>query len=247
MKYLATLLASVALATAHGWIRDASIGGKEYEFYNPDTDKYMPVTPERISRRIAGDGPIYDVTSADIQCGGNSEGLGGGEVYKGSVPAPKVAPAEAGTNVTLRWNKLWPDTHYGPIITYMAKCPGPYDCTKWLPGKEAVWFKVAEDGRHADGTWASEILEKEGNPGYQYTIPECLENGAYLVRTEVVAYHSGTQYFPGCHQIKVSDGRNKKPANLVSFPGAYKDFEYGAGKRDTSIPYTIPGPKLFTC
>lgn len=144
MKYLATLLASAALATAHGWIRDASIGGKEYEFYNPDTDKYMPVTvrpirpmlaakrlanssqPQRISRRIAGDGPIYDVTSADIQCGGNSEGLGGGEVYKGSVPAPKVAPAEAGTNVTLRWNKLWPDTHYGPIITYMAKCPGPY-------------------------------------------------------------------------------------------------------------------------
>ena len=41
---LATLLASAALATAHGWIRDASIGGKEYEFYNPDTDKYMPVT-----------------------------------------------------------------------------------------------------------------------------------------------------------------------------------------------------------
>lgn len=40
MKYLAALLASAALAAAHGWIDNATIGGKEYQFYQPYLDPY---------------------------------------------------------------------------------------------------------------------------------------------------------------------------------------------------------------
>lgn len=54
----------------------------------------------------------------DIQCGGYTEG---GE--PGSSPAPISATAEAGSNVTLHWT-LWPSSHFGPTMTYMARCPG---------------------------------------------------------------------------------------------------------------------------
>lgn len=67
-----------------------------------------------------------DVSLADIQCGGYAEG---GIV--GSEPAKLEATAAAGSDVTLQWT-LWPDSHIGPTVTYLAKCPdaGEYgDCS----------------------------------------------------------------------------------------------------------------------
>lgn len=74
--------------------------------------------PQRIERPIQGNGPVENVSIADIQCGGYSAG---GVV--GSKPAPLEATAAAGSKVTLRWT-LWPESHIGPTVTYMAKCPG---------------------------------------------------------------------------------------------------------------------------
>lgn len=72
---------------------------------------------ERISRPVQGNGPVTNVSLLDIQCGGYTDG---GIV--GSSPAPLQADAEAGSNVTLHWT-LWPDSHIGPTVTYMAACP----------------------------------------------------------------------------------------------------------------------------
>lgn len=86
-----------------------------------------------------------------------------------------------------------------------------------------------------------------------YTIPECIEAGSYLVRHEIIALHSaysypGAQFYPGCHQIKVTGGGSTAPSDLVAFPGAYKGADagitYDAYK---AAEYTIPGPALFTC
>lgn len=86
-----------------------------------------------------------------------------------------------------------------------------------------------------------------------YTIPECIEPGNYLVRHEIIALHSaysypGAQFYPGCHQIKVTGGGSTVPSDLVAFPGAYKGSDagitYDAYK---AAEYTIPGPALFTC
>lgn len=73
--------------------------------------------PKRISRPVQGNGPVEDVTLADIQCGGYAAG---GVV--GSKPAPLEATAAAGSKVNLHWT-LWPDSHIGPTVTYMARCP----------------------------------------------------------------------------------------------------------------------------
>ncbi|RMZ69512.1 cellulose-growth-specific [Pyrenophora seminiperda CCB06] len=60
--------------------------------------------------------------------------------------------------------------------------------------------------------------------------------------------YPGAQFYPGCHQLKVTGGGSTKPTGLVSFPGAYKGSDagitYDAYKAQ---PYTIPGPKKFTC
>ena len=134
MKVFAAILASAGLAAAHGYVDTATIGGKEYQFYQPYTDPYMSPAvchtplkqvstyltfdqPKRVSRPIQGNGPVTDVSLADIQCGGYSEG---GVV--GSKPAKLEATAAAGSKVNLQWT-LWPDSHIGPTITYMARCP----------------------------------------------------------------------------------------------------------------------------
>lgn len=117
-----------------------------------------------------------------------------------------------------------------------------------MPKKKPVWFKIAQDGKHADGTWGATPLMKEDNAGYTYTIPACLKAGHYLVRHEIIALHAaytypGPQFFPGCHQIKVTGGGDKVVKDLVSFPGAY------VGKETTydGKSYKVPGPAVMKC
>ncbi|KAH8912345.1 endoglucanase IV precursor [Coniochaeta sp. PMI_546] len=240
---LTTIISAIALAQltwAHGYVDNATIGGVYYQFYQPYTDPYYSTPPQRVSRSIPGNGPVQDVTLSDLTCN------------TGSAPAPLHATAAAGSTVTLHWT-LWPDSHVGPVITYMARCPDT-GCQNWSPGSSAVWFKIKEGGRTGTTTtWADSPLMVPGNSGYQYTIPSCLKKGYYLVRHEIIALHAsytypGAQFYPGCHQLNVTGGGSTTPTGLVSFPGAYKGTDpgitYDAYKAQT---YTIPGPKVFSC
>ena len=134
------LVASAALVAAHGYVDTATIGGVDYTFYQPYSDPYTSPPIDRVSRKIPGNGPVEDVTSIDVQCNGWAAG---GE--EGSAPAALHAPAEAGSTVSLYWT-LWPESHVGPLITYMARCPDS-GCQDWEPGSQAVWFKIHEEGR----------------------------------------------------------------------------------------------------
>ena len=101
-----------------------------------------------------------------------------------------------------------------------------------MPNATAVWFKIAEHGRDANGkTWGDTELMTAGNAGYTYTIPECLKAGYYLVRHEIIALHDaasypGAQFYPGCYQVRVSGGGNANPPT-VRFPGAYSNSDPG--------------------
>lgn len=148
MRTIASILACAATAAAHGYVASADIGGTTYEFYNPNTDPYTSPTPERISRPIPGNGPVEDVTSIDVQCNGYTAGG-----VTGSQPAALHATAAAGSTVTLYWT-LWPESHVGPTVTYMARCPDA-GCDTYEPGTDAVWFKVQEEGREGTSeNWA---------------------------------------------------------------------------------------------
>ncbi|TQN69416.1 Polysaccharide monooxygenase Cel61a [Colletotrichum shisoi] len=246
MQIATCMLGLAALVAGHGYVDNATIGGTYYQFYQPYADPWTNPAPQRISRPIQGNGPVESVTLADLQCGGYTAGG-----ISGSQPAPLHAPAAAGSTVTLRWT-LWPDSHVGPLITYMARCPDS-GCNNWQPGTSAVWFKIKEAGRTGtSNTWASSALMVP-NSGYQYTIPSCLRPGYYLVRHETIALHAswaypGVQFYPGCHQLQVSGSGAKNGAPLVAFPGAYKATDPGVPyDAYAATTYTIPGPAVFAC
>ncbi|KAF2840105.1 lytic polysaccharide monooxygenase [Patellaria atrata CBS 101060] len=246
MKSLAAVIGCATLVAAHGWVDNATIGG---QYYQPYQDPYMSPAPQRVSREVQGNGPVEDVTLPDLQCGGWSAG----GVPGPSKPAALHANAKAGETVNLKWT-LWPDSHKGPTITYMARCPDT-GCNNWQPGTSAVWFKIQEEGRSGtSNTWATSPLEIAGNAGVNYKIPSCLKPGYYLVRHEIIALHgawapSGAQFYPNCHQLQVSGSGTTVPkSNLAAFPGTYKATDPGISyDMYNANPYTIPGPPVFSC
>ncbi|KAG7086024.1 hypothetical protein E1B28_003546 [Marasmius oreades] len=191
---LSTIISSVQ---GHGYVQEITAGGTKYTGYLPYTDPYMNPVPQRIVRKVPGNGnsilvsphpfdpstylitgPVEDLTLIDVQCNGWSAG---GSSYD-TVPAPLVAKVAAGSQIALNWT-LWPDSHEGPMITYMARAPS--DITKWMPGKSAVWFKIAESGKGSDGKWAAADKLNANNGIYTFTIPKNLKAGQYIIRHEM--------------------------------------------------------------
>ncbi|KAL1668595.1 glycoside hydrolase family 61 protein [Schizophyllum commune] len=211
----------------------------------------MNPTPERIVRKIPGNGPVTDLSLIDVQCNGYTEG---GQA--GSAPAPIYATVEAGselhcTHISSFHIMSWPESHMGPIITYMARAPT--DITAWEPGTDAVWFKVDELGKTSDGKWAATDILSENNSIYTFTIPASLKAGQYIVRHEIIALHSaweypGAQVYPSCIQVEVTGSGSALPTDFVSFPGAYTADTPGIvfDAYDDSLDYPIPGPAVWS-
>ncbi|KAH8890334.1 cellulose-growth-specific protein [Thozetella sp. PMI_491] len=237
MKWLLVLLSAVTTVVSHGYVDNATINGQFYQV--------RAEAPLRISRKITSNGPVQNITSIDLQCGGISA-----KGVNGSQPAPLHAPAAAGSTVNLKWT-LWQVTHMGPVLTYMARCPDT-GCQDWLPGTQPVFFKIQQDGRHStdqvypNDKWATTPLMHDLSTGVNYTIPSCLQPGYYLVRHEIISLHTaqtlgGAELYPSCHQLNVSGPGNVLPTKLVSFPGAYR-------ADDPGILFDVwKRPNIFSC
>ncbi|KAG8750783.1 Esterase/lipase/thioesterase [Serendipita sp. 396] len=240
------LLAFVSYVAGHGYVQEQVVGGTTYTGYLPYSDPYYSTPPPRIIRKIPGNGPITDLSLIDVQCNGWSEG---GVI--GSAPAPLIAPTAPGTTVTFKWT-TWPDSHLGPIITYMAKAPSGTNITQWLPGNSAVWFKIAETGKSSSGVWATQTLINNAG-SWSVTIPSGLAPGQYIIRHEIIALHAawtypGAQVYPSCSQIQITGSGNRSPTSFVSFPGAYTGTTQGIvyDVYTNTGSYPIPGPTVWT-
>ncbi|KAF5327823.1 hypothetical protein D9619_005079 [Psilocybe cf. subviscida] len=235
----------------HGYVQDIVSGSTHYTGYLPYTDPYYNPVPSAL--------PVYPIS---VQCNGYTDGGAAG-----SAPAPIYATVAAGSKLALNWT-TWPDSHMGPIITYMARAPS--DITKWNPGTSVVWFKVAQSGKTSDGKWAATDLLTASKSIYTFTIPPKLKAGQYIIRHEIIALHAaytypGAQVYPGCIQVQVTGSGAALPTSFVSFPGAYtastpgivydaytSEFslqppttfiDYEAQSADTGA-YPIPGPSV---
>ncbi|KAF9461352.1 glycoside hydrolase family 61 protein F [Collybia nuda] len=240
-----SLLSALVSVRGHGYVQEVTSGSTKYTGYLPYQDPYYNPPPQRIIRKIPGNGPVTDLASIDVQCNGWSEGG-----TPGSAPAPIYATVAAGSSLALNWT-AWPDSHIGPMITYMARAPS--DITKWNPGTSAVWFKVHELGKTSDGKWAATDLLTASKSIYTFTIPSKLKAGQYLIRHEIIALHAaytypGAQVYPSCIQVQVTGSGTSLPTSFVSFPGAYTASTPGIvyDAYTNTGAYPIPGPAVWS-
>ncbi|KAF8749695.1 Glycoside hydrolase [Rhizoctonia solani] len=215
----ALLLAAATSVLGHGFVQEIVASSGTYTGYLPYNDPYTTPLPKKYS---LGNGPIEDVTSMDIQCNG------------GAVPAPAIIKVAAGSNVALNWT-TWPDSHIGPLITYMARAPS--DITKWSPGTSSM-SRVFQNGK-----WLPDILT-ENKSIYTFKVPASLKAGQYLIRHEIIALHSGTILSSSNVQsMTLLSSLHPRSFQLVAFPGAYKSTDPGIlfDPYKGATSYTIPG------
>lgn len=57
-----TVSSLTSLVHGHGYVQEVVIGSTDYTGYLPYTDPYYNPPPERIIRKIPGNGPVTDLT-----------------------------------------------------------------------------------------------------------------------------------------------------------------------------------------
>lgn len=122
-------------------------------------------------------------------------------------------------------------------------------------------FKIWSEGFDVGSKrWGVDTMINNGG-WYYFNLPQCIADGQYLMRVELLALHSagnyrGAQFYQSCAQINVSGGGSFTPSQTVSFPGAYSQNDPGilvniyglTGQPDNGgKPYQAPGPAPITC
>jgi hypothetical protein len=243
---LCTVLASAATVSAHGWIDTLHIDNQDYTGYNPTVAPWVPDQGTVSWPSWNTDlGPVFSnaVNNPDVICSINATN---------SKKAP--APVPAGSIVDLHWTK-WPESHHGPIISYLAACNG--DCAT-VDKTTLKFFKIAEMGQlelgaggGTSGKWAADVLI-EADGAWNVTIPQSIKSGNYVLRNEIIALHSaynvgGAQLYPTCISIAVSGGGEATPEGVLGTELYDKEgsgFHYNIYNDESKPVYKIPGPAL---
>ncbi|PVH97496.1 carbohydrate-binding module family 1 protein [Periconia macrospinosa] len=173
-------------------------------------------------------------------------------VCKGGSKVSGTVSVKSGDKLTLQWHHNNPSSgsgdkdepiaasHKGPIIVWVAKAE--------TEGKGNAWVKIQQAGL-SGGRWAvDDFISNAGK--IDVTVPN-LAAGDYLIRSEIIALHEGsnpgaTQFYNGCGQIKVTSsgslsigsGANIQSVYTTNDPGVLYNI-YGG-----SSSYTIPGPAV---
>ncbi|CAI4218735.1 unnamed protein product [Parascedosporium putredinis] len=151
------------------------------------------------------DGPIMDVSSQSLACNGDPNP---------TMATDTVIDVKAGSTPRRPHHRL----------------PQKVDDAKTAAGPGDGWFKIQEDG-YSGGVWGtSKVIQNGGK--HAITIPECIEEGQYLLRAEMIALHGagtypGAQFYMECAQINVVGASGAKKPSTVSLPGAYSGSDPG--------------------
>lgn len=173
--------------------------------------------------------------------------------HVGATPAPVAAKVTAGSNVTVFWTQDWPQSHQGPMLDYLAACPGN-DCST-ADKMQLRFFKVDAaglvDGSKQPGVWASDEMF-QNNKTWTTRVPAGITPGQYVLRHETIALHAasqenGAQNYPFCVNLDVQGGGSEKPEGVLGTqlytptdPGLVINIFQKLNN------YTIPGPPVFS-
>lgn len=242
-KLVGAVLGSAALVAGHGYVTGAVVDGTYHGGFIVDTYNYQTPYPDNIGWfEDATDNGFVDgssYSSSDIIC------------HKDAKNGALSASVKAGGDVELQWTE-WPESHHGPVITYLANCDG--DCTT-VDKTSLKFFKIDEagliDDSNVPGTWASDNLISNNN-SYTVTIPSSIAAGNYVLRHEIIALHSagetnGAQNYPQCINLKVTGGGSDSPAGTLG-TALYKNTDAGIKVNiyQSLSSYDIPGPALYS-
>ncbi|CBX91313.1 hypothetical protein IAQ61_010676 [Plenodomus lingam] len=241
---LGAIAALAATATAHGTVTGVTIdgvftGGFKLDYYYAKQNN-GPI-PEHIGWYAENlDNGFVEPNAfgtADIIC------------HKAASPegsSDTLAKVAAGGTVEFHWT-VWPDSHVGPVITYVAPYAGDVAAVK---KEELKWTKIEAAG-YDNGEWAAIKLIANNNT-WAVTVPETLAAGKYVFRHEIIALHgagqvNGAQAYPQCLNIEVTGSGTVKPEGGVAGTALYTAEEKGIvfDPYASTINYPIPGPPLF--
>ncbi|KAF7718045.1 Lytic cellulose monooxygenase [Penicillium ucsense] len=240
---LSASLAYVSMVAGHGYVSSIVADGKNYTGYLANSYPYMSDPPKSVGWATTAtdlgfeDGTEYQ--SANIIC------------HRDGKNAALSAPVTAGSKVEIQWTP-WPDSHHGPVITYLASCGG--DCST-VDKTTLKFFKIDEAGLINDanppGTWATDQLIAAGNR-WTVTIPKGIASGNYVMRHEIIGLHSagskdGAQNYPQCLNLQVTGGGSAEPQGTLG-EALYKDTDPGIliSIYSSLKNYVIPGPALYS-
>lgn len=145
--------------------------------------------------------------NADIICNKNAANPS----YTGTV--------SAGGTVDFYWT-TWPDSHIGPILTYVANCGTGDDACSTVDKTTLEWVKIDEAGIDLDTQeWPTAALIANNNT-YSVTVPATLASGSYVFRHEIIAMHgasseNGAQNYPFCINIAITGGGSDSPTGTL--------------------------------
>lgn len=237
---LLKLVALAATAAAHGTVSGIVADGtytKGYDlqyYYMIQNGQTPPATPGWYAENLDnGFVAPSAYKTADIIC------------HKNSKAATSSASVKAGGKVDFQWTK-WPESHVGPMITYVAKCDA--DCSA-ADKATLKWVKIDEAGFTDD--WASNKMISNNNT-WSVTVPSTLASGNYVFRHETIALHGagsedGAQNYPQCLNIEITGGGSDNPEGTLG-TALYTPTDAGILFNvygGNNAGYKIPGPALY--
>ncbi|PMD47474.1 glycoside hydrolase family 61 protein, partial [Hyaloscypha variabilis F] len=240
---LAGAVALVSKVAAHGTVTGVVADGVYYEGYHSNF-QYLATQPIVVGWSIPEDQSNGFIApdayaSSDIIC------------HLAATNAQTSATVAAGGQVELQWT-VWPTSHHGPVIDYLANCNG--DCTT-VDKTTLEFFKIGGVGLIDDttipGTWASDQLIANNN-SWTVTIPSDIAPGNYVLRHEMIALHSagsvdGAQNYPQCVNLEVTGSGTATPDGVLG-TALYSETDPGIEINIyTSLStYIVPGPTLYS-
>lgn len=208
---LAIAGAFAAKAYAHGLVQGFATDGQYQAGYVLDdyyTKQNTGSYPDKAGWYEESTDNGYIAPSAygesDIICNKNAEN------------AALTASVAAGGTVDFYWT-TWPDSHIGPILTYVADCGD--DCST-VDKTSLKFVKIDEAGINLDTQeWPTADLIANNNT-YSITVPSTLASGNYVFRHEIIAMHGassvgGAQNYPFCINIAITGGGSDSPEGTL--------------------------------
>ena len=234
-------LASTALAhgTVTGFVTDGTYnGGFLLDYYYMIQNGQTPPDTAGWYAENLDNGFVEpnNFGTADIIC------------HVAAKPATSSATVAAGGSVEFQWSE-WPDSHMGPVLTYVANCGG--DCAE--ADKEALqWVKIDEAGYDAEAQEWAAITMIANNNTWVSTVPETLAPGNYVFRHEIIALHgageaNGAQAYPQCVNIEITGSGTDEPEGVAGtelYTAEDPGILFSPYNGDLEN-YVIPGPALY--